>query len=49
MTPYICEKFDLRIRRKVFTGPEILKTLGHFLSVVYATGCSESTCPTYWL
>ena len=34
MTPYICEKFDLRIRRKEFTGPEILRTLGHFLSVL---------------
>ena len=49
MTPYTCEKFDLRIRRKEFTGPKILKTLGHFLSVVCPTGCSESACPTYGL
>ena len=46
------DKFDLRIKEKEFTGPEILKTPGHFLSVFSCWVChrslsvSESNCPT---
>lgn len=31
------DKFDLRVKEKEDIGPEILKTLEHFLSMVYPT------------